>query len=86
MNHSKLLGSLGEQMSSSTDVYSVAFYSCHKTVRPPPLGLLQTFALASGAGRLLTGSSAMPQEWNLALLILWAWQQSATRGERKERG
>lgn len=73
-------------MSSSAGVYSVTFYSCHKMVHPPPLGLVQTFALASGAGRLLTGGLAMLQEWNLALLILWVWQQSATRGERKKRG
>lgn len=58
-------------------------------VHPPPLGLMQTFSLASGAGRLLTGlarDSAMLLERSLASLIVWARQQSATKEEKEKRG
>lgn len=46
-------GQLRQQMSSSTSVYCMTFYSCHKMAHPPPPGLMQAFSLASGAGRLL---------------------------------
>lgn len=87
--HPNYLDQLGQQMSSSTGVYCVTFYSCHKMVHPPPLGLMQTFGLANGAGRLLAGlarDAAMLLKHSLASLIIWARQQAATREKTDKRG